>query len=305
MDTNKAVEIHPLDTLQNYTYTVIFCRFENKWLYCRAKERDVFETAGGRVEPGENVLEAAKRELFEETGAIDFTIAPAFDYSVSSPGQVFVADIKKLGEMPPFEMAELKTFDTIPDKMRFPEILPVLFKNVQGWLNRQKAKQELWDVYDANKNLTGRTHRRGDPLPEGDYHLVAISLLQNSKDEFLIARRSPLITSPNIWAFPGGAVSAGEDSLTAVVREIKEETGLSVLPQNGKLLHTEKPHGIYRAFFDIWLFRQDFNIKDVILQDGENTDAKYASIEKIRQMVASGEFHNSSTLEVASNLRSK
>ncbi|MCL2218061.1 MAG: NUDIX domain-containing protein [Defluviitaleaceae bacterium] len=300
MDTNSfeggiSVRIAPLGTMDDYTYTVIFCRFEGRWLYCRHRERDVFETAGGRIEPGEDILASAKRELYEETGSIEYTIAPAFDYIVKrngdeSYGQAFFAEIRKLSQMPDFEMAEVLAFDTIPDKMRFPEILPVLFRNIQGWLHRQNAMDELWDVYDSDKNLTGRTQRRGDPRTEGDYHLVAIILLQNSKNELLIVKRSPLISAPNMWAFPGGAVSAGESSLEAAVRETKEETGLNVLPENGKLLHTNKPHAAFGAFFDIWLFRQDFDIKGVVLQEGETTDAKFVSISEISDMQKAGDF---------------
>ena len=81
-------------------------------------------------------LKGAKRELYEETGAIGFDIFPAFDYSVHIPteysnGQVFIAQIHELGDMPDYEMAEVKLFEKIPDKMRFPRILPILFEKVK------------------------------------------------------------------------------------------------------------------------------------------------------------------------------
>lgn len=129
------VSVSDLGELKAYKYVVIFARYQNKWLYCRAKERDSFETAGGHIENGETPFEAAKRELYEETGAVNFDIAPVFDYSVRRPnvyanGQVFLAQIHKLGKMPEYEMTEVKLFSTIPDKMRFPKILPVLFEKV-------------------------------------------------------------------------------------------------------------------------------------------------------------------------------
>jgi 8-oxo-dGTP diphosphatase len=104
---------------------------------CRAKERDTFETAGGHIEKGESPPEAAKRELFEETGAVRYSLTPALDYSVHlrtgySYGQVFLAQIEELGEMPEYEMAEVKLFDAIPEKMCFPRILPLLFEKVRG-----------------------------------------------------------------------------------------------------------------------------------------------------------------------------
>jgi len=128
--------ITELGKLKAYKFTVVFSRYQDKWLYCRAKIRDTFETAGGHIEENETPLEAAKRELYEETGAVKFNITPVFDYSIHYPniyttGQVFLADIHELGEMPNFEMAEVKLFETIPDKMRFPKILPVLFEKIQ------------------------------------------------------------------------------------------------------------------------------------------------------------------------------
>jgi 8-oxo-dGTP diphosphatase len=131
------VKTADLNSLKNYSFVVIFARYQDKWLYCRAKERDAFETAGGHIEQGETPLDAAKRELYEETGAIKYDITPAFDYSVHKPegyscGQVFLARIQKLGDIPEYEMAEVRLFDSIPDKMRFPQILPVLYEKFQN-----------------------------------------------------------------------------------------------------------------------------------------------------------------------------
>ena len=126
-----------LESLKDYRFVVIFARYQNKWLYCRAKSRTTYETAGGHIEQDETPLAAAKRELYEETGAVEFDIIPAFDYAVhsaaaQSSGQVFLAQILELGSIPAYEMAEIKLFDTLPDKMRFPQILPVLYEKVQS-----------------------------------------------------------------------------------------------------------------------------------------------------------------------------
>ena len=135
-----------LGTYKDYVYTVIFARYNNQWLFCRAKTRDVFETAGGKIEPGETPLEGARRELFEETGAVEFDIEPAFDYFANSGGQVFFAQIYKLGDIPDSTMAEVGLFDALPDKLRFPEITPVLFAYLQGALHPRHVEAEIWDV---------------------------------------------------------------------------------------------------------------------------------------------------------------
>lgn len=135
-DYNQCkVYTYDTGTLKAYRFVVIFTRYRGKWLYCRAKERGTFETAGGHIEHGETPLDAAKRELYEETGAKRFDIISVFDYSVHIPaefsnGQVFLANIHELGALPDYEMAEIKLFDGIPEKMRFPQILPVLFKEL-------------------------------------------------------------------------------------------------------------------------------------------------------------------------------
>ena len=79
----------------------------------------------------------------------------------------------------------------------------------------------------------------------------------------------------------------GDDSLTAAVREVKEETGLNAKPENGVCVFTFTRDD---SINDVWLFRQNFDIHDVVLQDNETTDAKYATAEEIKQMIKNGEF---------------
>ena len=131
--------VYNLNSLKAYRFVVILSQYNGKWVYSRAKARDSYEAAGGHIEEGETPLQAAKRELYEETGATDFEISPMFDYTVHTPseysnGQVFYANIKKFDDMPAYEMAEIKLFDTIPDNMRFPKILPILFDTMQKHL---------------------------------------------------------------------------------------------------------------------------------------------------------------------------
>ena len=155
------------------------------------------------------------------------------------------------------------------------------------WLNLQSAKDEIWDIYDAKRNLSGRTHRRADPLPAGDFHLVVHVWLQNSKGEFLITKRAPNKGYPNMWECTGGSAVVGDDSVTAAIREVKEEIGLDAKPENGKCLFTLTRDD---SICDVWLFRQEFNINDVILQENETTDAKYALPDEIRAMVSAEDF---------------
>jgi 8-oxo-dGTP diphosphatase len=292
---NCVVKTAALGELKAYRFVVIFARHKDRWLYCRHKKRDTFETAGGRIEEGETPLDAAKRELFEETGAAEFEIEAAFDYSVHLPqiysnGQVFFAKIKKLGELPAFEMAEVKLFDAMPEKMRFPKILPVLYVHMQFWINLQSNKDEICDVYDAQKNLTGVKKRRADILHAGEYFLTVLVWILNSDGKFLITQRSPNKGYPLMWECTGGLATAGDDSLAAAIREVKEETGLSVLPQNGRLVHSFS-NGKDRHL-DVWLFRQNFDLREIALQEGETVDARFATPAEIKKLIDQDKFLN-------------
>ncbi|MBR4960550.1 MAG: GNAT family N-acetyltransferase [Clostridia bacterium] len=126
-----------------YRFVVIFARYQGKWLYARHKKRRTWETAGGHIELGETPEEAARRELWEETGAVDFDIRYAFDYHVDNStakpgdhaaGQVFLADIRTLGSIPESEMAEVSLWEKYPpaENLTYPAILPVLFRSIEN-----------------------------------------------------------------------------------------------------------------------------------------------------------------------------
>jgi 8-oxo-dGTP pyrophosphatase MutT (NUDIX family) len=110
----------------------------------------------------------------------------------------------------------------------------------------------------------------------------------NADGEFLITRRAfNKIGFPGMWEAIGGSALAGEDSLTAALREASEESGIALKPENGKLFfqQTDKT-----AHYDSWLFRQEFDLADVVLQEGETIDARKATIPEIREMISHGEF---------------
>ena len=83
--TSKTYEI---GSLQQYKYVVVLSEYEGNILLSRHKKRTTWETQGGHIEFGEEPLEAAKRELYEESGAIDFEIEPLCDYWAGVEGTV-------------------------------------------------------------------------------------------------------------------------------------------------------------------------------------------------------------------------
>lgn len=276
-------------------FAVIAARYRDKWVFCRHKKRTTWEIPGGHREPGETIEAAALRELQEETGAINAELQQISVYGVTrdnqcetSYGALFFAEITELGALrEDVEIGEVRLFDRLPDDLTYPEIQGALYDRVQGWRNLSTNADELWDVYDENRNLTGRLQRRGDALESGDYHLVVYIWVMDHEGNFLLTRRSPNKGFPNLWETTGGSALAGDDSLTAALREVKEETGLTLRPECGRRILTEKGENY---FGDYWLFLQDFDLAEVVLQEGETCGKMRAGEETIRAMRAAGEF---------------
>ena len=272
-------------------FAVIAARYENQWVFCRHKERDTWEIPGGHREKGEAIEETARRELWEETGAVVADIRPVSVYSVTKDGETTYGKLffASITEMEPLssdsEIGEVSLFDMLPKELTYPEIQPRLYDRVQGWLNFLTNADELWDVYDENRNLTGRVQRRGDML-EGDvYHLVVHIWTRNSKGEFLLTKRSPNKGFPNMWESTGGSALAGDDSLTAAVREVREETGVELDPTAGKCVITYRRENY---FCDVWLFRHEFDLDAVTLLEGETCDKMKADRNMIRKLYQDG-----------------
>lgn len=122
-------------------FVVVMCRYRDKWLWVRHKERDTFEIPGGHRESGETVIQAAVRELQEETGATAFEIRPVSVYSVTGKtrvnanggetfGMLYFADIKELGEIHS-EIEKYELFDNVPQSLTYPQIQPHLFNYIE------------------------------------------------------------------------------------------------------------------------------------------------------------------------------
>ena len=156
---------------------------------------------------------------------------------------------------------------------------------------------EFWDVYDKKRHLTGRLVERGLPWEAEDYHLVVQIWIAIARGEWLISRRSPDKYFPLKWEATGGSAVAGEDSFTAALREVREELGITLDPTRGRLLLTkrfDRPEWTNQGFVDVYIFRHDCPIEDVVLQEGETCDAMWASTEQIRKLKEAGELTPSS-----------
>jgi len=154
---------------------------------------------------------------------------------------------------------------------------------------------ELWDIYDRNKQRTGRTMKRNDwCLKEGEYHLTVLGVVVRPDGKFLITQRVMTKSwAPGWWEVSGGGVMAGEDSADAVRREVLEETGLDVSGAKGGYLfsyHRENPGEGDNYFVDIYRFVMDFDESDVKIQKEEAAGFKLATAEEIKELAKQGIF---------------
>lgn len=131
-------------------FAVIISKSSGKWVFCKHKERNTYEIPGGHREEGESILETAKRELYEETGAVEYDITPVCVYSVTGKnrvnengeetfGMLYYADIKQIEEDLHSEMERVELFDELPADWTYPLIQPLL---IQEFIRRMEFEEE-------------------------------------------------------------------------------------------------------------------------------------------------------------------
>ena len=135
-------EVRFYDTVDDslLKFAVIIACSKGRWVFCKHKERDTYEIPGGHREPGENILDTAKRELYEETGAVKYSIKPICVYSVTAPnefdgvetfGGLYFADIEEFEDELHSEIERISFFDSLPEKLTYPMIQPKLVEEAK------------------------------------------------------------------------------------------------------------------------------------------------------------------------------
>lgn len=129
------MEIKTYESVENeqFKYAVIIARSGGKWVFCKHKERDTLEFPGGHKEPEENIFVTASRELFEETGALEYTLEPVCAYSVTDGGaetfgMLFYAEIKSFEAELHCEIEKTVFLDELPSNWTYPLIQPRLLE---------------------------------------------------------------------------------------------------------------------------------------------------------------------------------
>ena len=146
---------------------------------------------------------------------------------------------------------------------------------------------EIIDIYDQDRKLTGRVHRRGTPWKSGEYGLVVCVWVHDGHGRLLLTRRAKGKSFAGTWENSGGAAKAGEDSLTAIQRELYEETGICAEPEAFEFLDSNRDRF---CFYDHYCLKWQGRVEDVVLQPGETDGVKWVTFAQVDGMIRRGEI---------------
>lgn len=147
---------------------------------------------------------------------------------------------------------------------------------------------EIWELLDEKGKKTGKTMQKGEEVPEGLYHPGADVWILNSENKIFIQKRSPKKRlSPNVWAMTGGSTIQGETSLQTITRETLEELGVKLNLDKVEFVKRFKED---KVFIDTYFVRQNIDLNDVVMQEDEVCDVKWATFEEIEELVQKDQF---------------
>lgn len=145
---------------------------------------------------------------------------------------------------------------------------------------------EYRDLYDKNKQITGKTFIKGEQVPIGYYYLIVKIIIKNDNNEYLIQKR--VINKGGKWSLTGGHPKAGESSLEGITTEVQEELGINIKDEKIKLMKTITHND---QFYDIYYLKKNIDIEDIIIQEEEVEDVMWATKEEIIEMNKNNLFH--------------
>ena len=132
-------QTHPLGTLSPLRFVVVCAFYQGRVLLSYHPGHGAWETQGGHIEPGETPEAAARRELYEESGAWEAELTPVCDYHAwdsegASNGRVYAAVVRRLEPLPESEMSRVGLFDALPEELTYPLVTPALIRAAEGAL---------------------------------------------------------------------------------------------------------------------------------------------------------------------------
>ena len=152
--------------------------------------------------------------------------------------------------------------------------------------------RELWDARDREGNLLGFDLVRGEPIPEGVWHLVVDILSVTTDGRVLITKRHPNKEWGGSWEYTGGSAVKGETPIQGALRELREETGIIVSEQDLHPVYVDARLGIdgLNTIYHSFVVFFDPAEQTIRLQEGETTDYDLLSYEEFKRFVMSDAF---------------
>lgn len=151
---------------------------------------------------------------------------------------------------------------------------------------------ELLDIYDKNRNKTGRVVKReaGTILSDEEYFLYAQCWIINLKGEILLTQRRVDKKDGGNWEPTGGCVVTGENTTQGIIRELEEEIGIFINKEELQLVKTIIDLKQNRnCFRDIYVLKKDIKLTELKFNDNAVVNAKYVTIEEFKAMIKNGE----------------
>lgn len=203
------------------------------------------------------------------------------------------SDLRKKAEIAPNTMTKLRRDEEVSLT-----ILSKICKTLNadfGDIVEYVPDAEIWDLYNENRELLRKDHIRGEQLPIDGYHLVVHVWIRNSKGEYLISQRSAnRPTNPLMWECVDGSVVKGEDSLQGVLREVKEEVGIDLLPEKGQVVLSDIKKiefgKVVNKIVDVWLFDYDGEVDLGNATTDEVSQVAWMNREQIKELFDANMF---------------
>ncbi len=153
--------------------------------------------------------------------------------------------------------------------------------------------KEYFDILDENGNKIGKTKLRSEVHRDGDWHKAIHIWIINDNGDILLQRRCATKDSnPNMLDIScAGHLTAGDDSLSGAIRELKEELNLDIPQKDLQFIKTLKRSSKYTETFinnefdDLYILRTNKSIDEMKFQEEEISELFFVPYKKFKEMV--------------------
>lgn len=146
--------------------------------------------------------------------------------------------------------------------------------------------REERDLYNNQLELTGKTYFKGDEIPNGYFPMVVMIAIQNTDGKFLMQKR--VESKGGDWGVTGGHPKHGETPKQGIITEVKEELGIDI--SNQQIIEFERGCDGKDCYI-MYYTKMNLDIEKLTIQLNELSEVKWFSMEKLQQMVDSGELN--------------